>query len=319
MSEKGLIAAVILTFYLMRVWMRLWPSWKAETYSFDEMRGKCQEIVDQHNKILRSRGLKWSIPCQFPDWIELTKDMQRQNNEFEPTFEHRCIPPTTEATIVFPAQFFTLPTMSKRSRNYIFSSDFYSSEMTDERVSREEVQDFISEVNISYRKTLKSYTGEIPQKVVVLPVYLYMSSFILLAGISIHFPDLIGEEMFSLLAFALWAICSTFMFVRFRRLKNKQNTQIRAGCQKVVDKYNQALRNRGLRWHLSEKFPLWIELCKDYSSRTQLVDMPSFQQGSCFSAMNYQYDIEAQRQRGNQNYHKESQNEMYLRLLDEEN
>jgi len=310
-SKRGFFAALSVPFYLCKVWMWLVPSWKGPTYSFDQMRGKCQEIVDQHNKILRSRGLKWSCPSQFPDWIELTKDLQKPNNEFEQISQISEIPPMTETTIIFPVQFFVFPLkyrnlqsqQTKPTRDYIFSADFYSSEMTDDRLSHEEVQDFISEMNVGYRKILKSSTDQAEEKIYP-PLFYLIGSFFLFM-VCVH-PSILKKFEYLIIGFMVVGLI--FFFVKECRETDKKNIQIRAECQTIVDKYNQNLRHRGLRWSLPEKFPLWIELCKDYSSRIQLIDIPSNAE-----------DLEAQRPKYDRNYYKKPQNDMYARLLDDDN
>ncbi len=306
-SSEGFLVSFFLTLYLFPIWMWLWPSWKCDTYRFDEMRGKCQEILDEHNKILRSRGLKWVIPSYSLNWIELTKDMQKRNKEFCYNIPQSFQP--TENIIFFPAYSFNLPlNKNQEPRSYRFSPDFYSSEMTDDRLSREEVQDFISEMNTDCRQTLKGYAGKATEKAIILPFFLSITFSLLLSFGYIHFRNLIGDGLYLLSMLALIPFTTILCIVRYKRETNKQKIQIRARCQRIVDKYNQNLRHQGLRWALPEKFPLWIELCKDYSSRIQLIDIPSRVD-----------DLEAQRPKYDQNYHRNLQNDIYARLLDDDN
>jgi len=44
-----------------------------------QIKNGCQEILDQQNRILQGRGLKWRLPEEFPDWIELCKDENNHN------------------------------------------------------------------------------------------------------------------------------------------------------------------------------------------------------------------------------------------------
>lgn len=41
-----------------------------------ETKARCQQIINKQNEILKSRGLRWSLPKEFPNWIELHKDYQ---------------------------------------------------------------------------------------------------------------------------------------------------------------------------------------------------------------------------------------------------
>ena len=289
--ELELTFPLIFTFSLMKVWMWLWPSWKAETYSFDEMRGQCQGIVDEHNMILRSRGLKWNIPLEFPGWIELTKDLEKGSDDLE-VVEHHSILQTTENKIIFPAHYFKLHQKPQLKRNYIFSQDL--SNMTDDQVFHDEVQDFLSEMNAGYRKALKSFDGQMKEKLIVLPLNILVGFIILVS----YLPYSLYEEMGAILWAIFLGFFCIFMLERYGNQVKKEKTQVWTECQKIVEKYNETFLYRGLRWHLPEKFPLWIELCKE--------DM---------LAENVQYDIEAQNFNYERDYHKKNQRELYAQLL----
>jgi len=38
------------------------------------IRQKCQDVVDEHNKDYVLKGLRWHLPQEFPQWVELWKD-----------------------------------------------------------------------------------------------------------------------------------------------------------------------------------------------------------------------------------------------------
>ncbi len=226
------------------------------------MRWTCQEIADQQNKILRSRGLKWNLPENFPDWIELTKDMEKPMNGLRSISQQHIIPPITRDTIVFPAW------NSKIPENFMFSHEFYSPEMTDDRISREEIQDFISEVNADQRKTSKNHDSGRSKEEGVLRIYLFLCLMFLPQYIDRYFDHFVAEIMIVTNISAV-TILIFYMVLSDNRHNKEKNIKIRAGCQKIVDKYNETLSIRGLRWHLPEKFPLWIELCKDYKDQSR--------------------------------------------------
>jgi len=42
--------------------------------SMIKIRKRCQDVIDEHNKALIKKGLRWHMPEEFPDWVELWKD-----------------------------------------------------------------------------------------------------------------------------------------------------------------------------------------------------------------------------------------------------
>ena len=54
----------------------------ANLYMYNQIKAKCQLIVDEQNEILKQRGLRWDLPKEFPELIELYKDYK------SPTYEH---------------------------------------------------------------------------------------------------------------------------------------------------------------------------------------------------------------------------------------
>lgn len=249
---------------------------------FDQMKKKCQEIADEHNKILRNRGLKWSIPLQFPYWIELNKDMEKQNIEFE-LLTQLGVPSTTEYMIIFPIQRYKYFTDFEDFQNCGFSQDFYSPETTHGRISREEIQDFLSEVNAELQKPLKKEPKPQPKiKTNFLPFQLYISFVFLVLYLSSHFLHAFESLMGLIITFILFGPALKEV-VDYEERKvcqdsdsEKRTLQIKARkarCQEIGEKYNETLQSRELRWHLPEEFPSWIELCKDYKTRREPIQL----------------------------------------------
>ncbi len=240
---------------------------------FDQMKEKCQKIADEHNKILRIRGLKWSIPLQFPDWIELTKDIEKQNIEFELSTPFG-VPSTTESMIIFPIQRYKYFTHFEDFQNCGFSQDFYSPETTHGRISREEIQDFLSEVNDKLQKPLKKEPKSEP-KTNFLLFKLYISFAFLVLYLSTHFLHAFESPLGFIMTLILFspALIEVDEYTKRQDCKNSYSENRKTRCQEIVEKYNETLQSRELRWHLPEEFPSWIELCKDYKTRRESIQL----------------------------------------------
>jgi len=227
-----------------------------------QMKGNCQDLVDQQNEILRSRDLKWHLPDQFPAWIELTKDMKKRNNHLEiaaqaPIYE------TTENLIIFPRQRYI--SQKKQVEISRFSQDFYPLEMADERISSEEIQRFLCEINTYLRRPFKVFYRD--SFIAYLCLSLELFGFLYISN---HFPELLTTKQIILPAAISVFLTLCISGYEFEREDNKKIIRKKLGCQEIADKYNEALQNHGLRWRLPDEFPSWIELHK--SSGNQDLD-----------------------------------------------
>jgi len=46
-----------------------------------EMKAKCQAVIEKYNRDFAARGLRWHIPVHFPRWVELWKDYVNQGQQ----------------------------------------------------------------------------------------------------------------------------------------------------------------------------------------------------------------------------------------------
>ena len=280
---------------------------KLGTDVLSELKDKCQDLLDEQNEILRSRNLKWLPPVEFPTWIELTKDMKKPNKNLKVAAQ-QPIPQTTENLIIFPIQCYIFN--QKLERLWRFSQDFFSPDMADGRISCQEVHDFLSEINACLRI---SYKGSFKVPFAVL-ICLSVELFGLLY-VSNHFPDFLTTLQIITIA-VISVIVSLVLYDRVtQREFQKRKALCKARCQTIVEKYNETLQTRGLRWQLPDQFSLWIELCKvpqNHDPNRELIDIPTENQEL---PINPGDEIEA----GNQNHNRRFQNDRYAPLVEDEN
>lgn len=215
---------------------------------------KCQDIADEHNEILRSRGLKWGL-SGFPHWIELTKDLKKQAYKFQVN---------TEEKITFNLM---------RGR---YSKDFYLPQMTDERISHEEMYQMISKINADLRRPFRRLN----------PMgFAFCGAFYVVFLIWLKIFESIPEMWAFLFGFALFLILlvipvGIFIWVD-SRFQETFKVKYTADFQRYIRELNENLKSRGLRWSLPNEFPDSIELCKDYMNQnlsSQEIDTPLYSQ-----------------------------------------
>jgi len=214
----------------------MWPPSvnKSRQQPLDILFERCQDIVDEQNEILRDRGLKWRLPAEFPYWIELTKDLKKQADEFQVN---------TEEKITFNL---------KRGR---YSKDFYSPDMTDGKISHEEMHEFISRINDDLRRPP---AGMNPGWFVFF--LLFDAWVIALLKINDDFPYLLSSRMNYVIVIILLALSTTIA----TWVGSWDDRKFKGYFQGLISEFNEILRSRGLRWNLPSKFPDSIELYKDY-------------------------------------------------------
>ena len=288
---------------------------KRRSYSETQLRVKCQDLVDEHNETLRSRGLRWHIPDQFPSYIELCKDYKRKNQASgegsgqegedsesrpnQPSMEAQryMIPNAMGLTIVFPFE------------NHRFLKDFYSTALTERRVSRKEVQQVLSKMNIEYRNYYEKCEDFISSSLLFIGIQLF----------SLWYACNHFEAMFSMAEIILAGIFLNLINLQvFRTKLRNMDDQLRKNCQKIIDEHNQALQDKNVRWNLPNEFPGWIELCKGnkiVSSDTQSSIELASKSTNPESNSPDSPDLEDQSE---QNYNKKSKNKKYAPLATDE-
>ncbi len=255
MSGEGLFFYVTFVEYIIitLVWFESRRGYKPQPV--DPLFERCQDVVDEHNEILRGRGLRWRLPEQFPLWIELTKDEERQAHQFQVESEERI-------------------TFSLRKRRY--SKNFYLPEMTDGKISHEEMHEFISQINTNLRRPFVRLN---PAWFVCL---LFCDAWILaLYKINHNFPEMLSSCMNFVIVIILLFI-SMFIYSGVEStFEEKFRAEFTTEFQGCISEFNENLRNRGLRWCLPGQFPFYIELCKDYKNQnlsSQQNEIPLYSQ-----------------------------------------
>jgi len=209
--------------------------------NIDPVFEKCQDIVDDQNETLRSRGFKWNLPEQFPAWIELTKDLEKGANVFQADSEEK---------------------ISFNLRKGRYSKDFYLPEMTGGRISYEEMCDFICEINADLRKP---FSRTLPRWFFFCPVFDVL--IIALILINDYFPL---SSFMNFVFVVVFLVCSIIVAIKVgSRYEEKFRAEFTDDSQGLIDGLNETLKGKGLRWNLPAQFPYSIELCKEYNSGTR--------------------------------------------------
>jgi len=199
------------------------------------------------------------------------------------------VPPTTSITVIFPFN----------AADKKFDSSFYSPALTDGRASFEEISQFLAEIE-AVRPTAASQGGPSACRLfcLFLLLILWIARFILQTHMNVD-----------LIPFAIVFVVILVIFVIIILVLSSGGTrnESQAKCQAIVEKYNQNLASRGLRWYLPVSFPQWVELWKDYPQNqgaiSQPISMPSVNQQPYYPVQNYGIP--------NQNYQGQGNNNIY--------
>ncbi len=267
---------------------------------------KLREIADKYNGALESKGLKWYLPDKFPAWIELTKHMDKKNNETD-DFETvgQQVPKTTEFTIIFPA---------KRKKNSLslicqFNQDLYSPDMVNGRVSSQEMRVFLAEINNFFRTPIKRTSIEERSWKICCCLGLWLQIELFgLCHFDNHFPEILTTFHYIMGVYSFLACILLFFYFANSAIKRRE-MQRKNGCQEILDEQNRTLQGRGLRWCLPKEFPDWIELCKDEDNHNFIRPQ---------SEREPENDIEEGNQDSSQGYQKKFKDQMYVPLLEDE-
>jgi len=212
-----------------------------KTQPVDPSFEKCQDIVDEQNVLLRSRGLKWHLPNEFPSWIELTKNLERCVDEFQIE---------TEGKITF---------ILKRGR---YSKDFYLPEMTEGRISHEEMHEFISQINADLRRPFARLNPGWFVFFLICDTWIFA-----LVMINDHLLELSSPFMNFVIVIILLVLSIIIATRVGSGYEEKLRVEFAASFEEQINEFNEILRSQGLRWKLPSQFPASIELCKDYNSQ----------------------------------------------------
>ena len=159
------------------------------------------------------------------------------------------VPPTTDITIVFP---------KTGSRFY---SEYYSPDLTDHRLSREDIAQFMQKIdNIRLNPEDSRRENRCTLYLLIAWLLEYVTKK-LLCYLGILDEDQGQTYMWIAVIFSCMISCCFF-----GHIEENQKDAIR----KMVGEENQILKNKGLRWNLPNEFPAWIELCKDYKNQNYI-------------------------------------------------
>ncbi len=169
------------------------------------------------------------------------------------------IPPTTSKTVVFP--------FDKESKT--LQKNFYEPELTSDQVSIGEVNQFFNDIESEFKS---SETDLASCCFVFIIMILFLMDFMVTIVLSTS-PDRAFELFTNEEAIALAWIVPFVIFLIFKlcngqldddNFSNQRNWK----CRDIVEEYNGTLESKGLKWHLPEKFPAWIELTKHMDKKS---------------------------------------------------
>jgi len=158
------------------------------------------------------------------------------------------IPQTTNFIVIFP----------RNEQNNTFDSRSYSPDQTDGKVTNEEINPILKEIETAHApfaaktKTFDTW---------------YKAALILIA--CIYVPLIIWLRSVSYLYVVLAIISYLFLLVNslawYGKAVFRYNKESRDICQTIIDRHNQSFVEKGLRWVLNPiDYPRWIELWKEY-------------------------------------------------------
>jgi hypothetical protein len=185
---------------------------------------------------------------------------ERGNSLGNPNRETMIItPPTTDNVLVFPYD---------KSKNK-FDRNFYSPVLTDGRASCEQLNHFLEKVE----RILKKKSRQVAIASCILAYVLFASIGVLIFSLMGGLDNLVEDEIdyddpdtifFMLFAVLFISFLSSFGFKAFVTRKDRKAQK---KIKSLVEKSSQAFNTLGLRWNMPLRFPLWIELWKDYKGQ----------------------------------------------------
>jgi len=223
----------------------------------DERLFKVQAVVFRQNQEFLQQGLRWYIPDEDLYSIQLYKEYEIQDH-FDPA--------RTYAIFYFDPS------------NKRFISDFYDPELTEGKISTEEINQILAELAL-FRK---AHEQRMILRYAIFPVswiIVIIVSYLLFA-VDFERKKKAGEELFTgsgflflslaLLNLAIFCILG-FLFTKLRKLHVLK-------CQAGIEIQNQKLASRGLKWQIPSSFMersiQWVELVKERSFDLELTSFP---------------------------------------------
>jgi len=173
--------------------------------------------------------------------------IKNQRNFIPSSPQPSFIPPTTAYTIIFP--------FDANDKN--FDSSFYSPDLTNGKLSQEEVYQTLKEV--------EAERADVRNKFVPIARNLFILTQLCLLGMLL-IAFLSPEESVNVTSYIILGLLGAFFgaigILVYKFVMHKKEMKLK--CRNVIDKHNQSFASKGLRWHIPSMFPKWIELWKDY-------------------------------------------------------
>ncbi len=167
------------------------------------------------------------------------------------------VPPTSSKTIVFPWN----------NESKAFYTEFYEPEMKNDKVSLQEINQFLSDVNIEcnlYKKSnadCESKSGPLCLLFVTLVV---VDLFLYFPRSRDDFFGLFTNGEMIIITWFLSVFLSTFCGCIFNGQPDPDlQSQMKDKLQDLLDKENEFLRDQNFKWHLPDQSPAWIEQTKN--------------------------------------------------------
>ncbi len=160
------------------------------------------------------------------------------------------------------------------NEHYAFKTEFYEPQMTNDKISLEEINQFMPEINAECKLYERSQAAEEPKSdelsgctkfallVIFFLIFMPSKDFY-------RFPFTKGETIILILFFGYFADKVYFSLRDCFSSKPKPYpwSQLIETCQDKIDKQNEIMRGRGLKWHLPAAFPDLIELTEDMEKK----------------------------------------------------
>jgi len=161
---------------------------------------------------------------------------------------------TTESNIIFPLD----------HGNKQFNSRLYTVALTDGKASNQEIGKVLADLIIAGQDPSNNLGWDRESRLAW--VRFFVLTIVMTFGIILCSSV---DESLSLTLLLIFLVCGCFwgcgnclQMISTRTEPNKEI--IRKKCQDVVDMHNKDYVLKGLRWHLPQEFPQWVELWKDY-------------------------------------------------------
>ena len=164
-------------------------------------------------------------------------------------FRRVIVPPSTRSVIVFP-----LNTAAKK-----FDTTFYNSNMTNNRLSLDEINAFIHKLEAARKPITKKQNNLIWWFSLI--VFLCMGTIIAFdLKIGIQRPDLIP-------IFTVGVVCLCLgIGVLFIMSAKTLGKRAKSKSQQIIDQHYDEYQIKGLSWYLPDHYPRWIELHKEFNN-----------------------------------------------------